>query len=122
MTARRILAATAVGRLLVGLALLLIPKQVAPRWLGHGAATPESAAFVMAVGGRDIAYAIGSLRAAREGDPRPWLVAGLLVDGTDAVATMRTEGVPFGTRLAGAAAAFGAVGLSLAGLFAGDDT
>jgi hypothetical protein len=119
--ARRILALIAIGRLLLGVAMVVLPGEIARRWLGRGAATPEGGAFVRAVGGRDIAYGIGSLQAVRSGDPRPWLAAGILVDGTDSVATMRTEGVPLGTRLAGGWAAFAAVAMNVAGLLVDDD-
>ncbi len=120
MSARNILAALAVGRLVIGVAMMVLPERVARRWLGRGAATPESGAFVRAVGGRDVAYAIGSLQAARSGDPKPWLAAGLLVDGTDAIATMRTEGVSTSQKLIGGWAAFAAVAINAAALFADD--
>jgi hypothetical protein len=121
VSARRILAAIALGRLIIGVAMIVLPEEVARRWLGRGAATPESGAFVRAIGGRDVAYALGSLRAARAGDPNPWLAAGLLVDGTDSYATMRTEGVSSKQRLLGGWAAFLAVAMNAAGLLAGDD-
>lgn len=121
MSSRRILGAIAVGRLLIAIAMLVLPEEVARRWLGRGAVTPESAAFVRAVGGRDVAYALGSLHGARSGDPRPWLAAGLLVDGVDSWATLSTEGVPLGRKLSGGWAAFAAVGMAVAGLLAEDD-
>jgi hypothetical protein len=121
MSASRILAAIAVGRLLIGLAMLVLPVEVARRWLGRGAGTPESGAFVRAVGGRDVAYALGSLQGARSGDPRPWLAAGLLVDGVDSWATLATGTVPLRRRIAGGWAAFAAVGMAAAGLIANDD-
>jgi hypothetical protein len=121
VSASRILAAIAIGRLIIGIAMIVLPEEVARRWLGRGAATPESGAFVRAVGGRDVAYALGSLQAARSGDPKPWLAAGLLVDGVDSYATMRTEGVSTGQRLVGGWAAFLAVALNVAGLLAGAD-
>ncbi|HKJ36576.1 MAG TPA: hypothetical protein VKA36_08430 [Solirubrobacterales bacterium] len=121
MSSRKILGAIAVGRLLIGIAMLIVPREVARRWLGRGAATPESGSFVRAVGGRDVAYSLGSLQAARSGDPRPWLAAGLLVDGVDSWATMTTEGLSTGRKLSGGWAAFVAVGMAVAGLLAEDE-
>jgi hypothetical protein len=121
MSAARILTAIAIGRLVIGVAMILLPEQVGRRWLGRGAATAESAAFVRAIGGRDVAYALGSLQAARAGDPKPWLAAGLLVDGTDAYATVRAEGVSSGQKLIGGWAAFVAVAANAAALFADDE-
>jgi hypothetical protein len=121
MSARRTLAMLAVGRLLIGIAMLVLPEQVARRWLGRGAATSESAAFVRAAGGRDVAYALGSLHAVRAGDPQPWLAAGVLVDGVDSYATLRARDVPASRRLAGGWPAFAAVALNVAGLLAADE-
>lgn len=121
MTARKMLTLLAVGRLLIGVVMLVLPDEIARRWLGRGAATPESAAFVRAVGGRDLAYAIGSLRAARSGDPKPWLAAGILVDGADSYATMTADGVSLRQRLIGGSAAFAAVAMNAAGLLADED-
>jgi hypothetical protein len=120
MSSSRILTAIAVGRLLIGIAMLVLPVEVARRWLGRGAGTPESGAFVRAVGGRDVAYALGSLHGARSGDPKPWLAAGLLVDGVDSWATLATETIPLGRRVSGGWAAFAAVGMAVAGLLVDD--
>ena len=121
MNARAILTTIAIGRLLIGIAMIVLPVEVARRWLGRGAATPESGAFVRAVGGRDVAYALGSLQAARSGDPKPWLAAGLLVDGVDSYATINAEGVSTTQRIAGGWAAFAAVAINAAGLLADAD-
>lgn len=121
MSASRILTLVAVGRLLIGVAMLVLPVEVARRWLGRGAGTPESGAFVRAVGGRDVAYALGSLHGVRSGDPKPWLAAGILVDGVDSWATLSTETIPLGRRVSGGWAAFAAVGMAVAGLLANDD-
>jgi hypothetical protein len=121
VSSSRILAAIAVGRLLIGVAMLVLPVEVARRWLGRGAGTPESGAFVRAVGGRDVAYALGSLHGARSGDPRPWLAAGILVDGVDSWATLATPTIPLGRRASGGWAAFAAVAMAVAGLLVDDD-
>lgn len=123
MNARKILAAVAAGRLLFALWMLVSPARVGGQWLGRGATGAESATFVRAVGGRDLAYALGSLAAVRSGaDPKPWLAAASVVDGTDAVATLAAEGVPRKTRLMSASVALGTVAVSVgAALFADDD-
>lgn len=122
MSARNLLAMIAFGRLIIGVAMILVPKEVATRWLGRGAGTPESGAFIQAVGGRDVAYALGSLHAVRSGgDPKPWLAAGLLVDGTDSVATMTADGVPLKTRVMGGWAAFAATAANAYGVLAADE-
>ena len=122
MNARNILGAVAIGRLLFGIWMLISPSQVAGRWLGRGATGAESATFVRAVGGRDIAYALGSLQAVRSGsEPRPWLAASVLVDGTDGVATLSAEGVPIGTRLLSASLGLGTVAISVGALAADED-
>lgn len=122
MSARNILGAVAIGRLLFGIWMLISPSQVAGRWLGRGATGAESTTFVRAVGGRDIAYALGSLQAVRAGtDPRPWLAASVLVDGTDGVATLSADGVPLGTRLLSASLALGTVAISVGALAADED-
>lgn len=113
MNPRNILAALSIGRLLFGLWMLVAPAQVAGRWLGRGAAGAGSATFVRAVGGRDVAYALGSLQAVRAGsDPRPWLAASVLVDGTDGIATLVAEGVPLPMRLMAASVALSTAAIS----------
>lgn len=120
MSSSRILTVIAIGRLVIGVAMLVLPVEVARRWLGRGAGTPESGAFVRAVGGRDVAYALGSLHGARSGDPKPWLAAGILVDGVDSWATLATGTIPLGRRVSGGWAAFAAVGMAVAGLLVDD--
>ncbi len=122
MSPRKLLAFLAVGRLLIGLAMLVLPEEIARRWLGRGAATPESGAFVRAVGGRDVAYALGSLRAVRDGKPKPWLAAGILVDGVDSYATLSAEGISGRQRLLGGSAAFAAVALNILGLLVSESS
>ena len=75
------------------------------------------------IGGRDVAYALGSLQAARSGDPKPWLAAGLLVDGTDSFATMKRRRGPDSADAAASAGGLRslAVGMNAAGLLADDD-
>ena len=112
----------AVGRLLFGIWMLVAPREVAARWLGRGGTGAGDETFVRAVGGRDIAYALGSLHAVRSGgNPKPWLLASALVDGTDGFATLAAEGVPQQQRLLSASVAFSTVAISVAAALADDD-
>lgn len=122
MNARNILGAVAVGRLLFGIWMLIAPGQVAGRWLGRGATGAGDEVFVRAVGGRDIAYALGSLQAVRAGsDPKPWLAASAIVDGTDGVATLAAGDVPMQTRILSASLALSTVAISIAAALGADD-
>lgn len=122
MSARRILGAVAVGRLLFGIWMLVSPREVAARWLGRAGTGAGDETFVRAVGGRDIAYALGSLNAVRSGgDPKPWLVASALVDGTDGLATLAAEDVPQQQRLLSASVAFSTVAISIVAALAADE-
>ena len=122
MNARNVLGAVAIGRLLFGIWMLISPGAVAGRWLGRGATGAGSETFVRAVGGRDIAYALGSLQAARSGaDPKPWLAASAIVDGTDGIATLAAEGVPMQTRMLSASVALSTVAISIAAALGADD-
>jgi hypothetical protein len=95
LDARTNLALSSAGRILVGLAMLIAPKRIGEGWLGRGGRAEESAALMRVAGVRDAAFGVGGLVAARSGgDPRPWLAASVVIDGTDAVATFRAEGVP----------------------------
>lgn len=122
MSARNILGAVAVGRLLFGIWMLISPTAVAGRWLGRGATGAGNATFVRAIGGRDLAYALGSLQAVRSGsDPKPWLAASAIVDGTDGLATLAAEDVPLGTRLLSASLALSTVAISVAAALGADE-
>jgi NaMN:DMB phosphoribosyltransferase len=83
------LLATAFGgaRALFGVAVLAAPGRITRSWVG----TDDPPALVMArcLGGRDVALGAGTaLAAARERDPVPWLVAGVVADVIDGAATV----------------------------------
>lgn len=104
------------GRILVGLAMLIAPKRIGEGWLGAGGRGAESAALMRVAGIRDAAFGVGGLIAARNGrDPRPWLAASVVVDGTDAYATLKADGVPAANKAPAIAIALGA---ALGSLFA----
>lgn len=79
----------AAGRVLIGSALLVAPKQAARGWLGDTAEDPATQTAVRAFGARDIALGLGVLLAIRRGrSPRGWVEAGILADAADAAATL----------------------------------
>jgi len=112
-------AATAVAavRAVAGAALLAAPALV-PRLLGADAVTARRVGYLgRMVGVRDVALALGVLRALRAGeDARPWTLAGVLSDTGDALAV--TTAVRRGdvSRLPGVLLAASAVGGAVGGL------
>ena len=107
------------GRILVGLTLLARPELGTNAWIGRrNAGKPAAKVLSRALGVRDLAIGAGALRAlSGGGNPRPWLVAGLLADATDVVATYAARGdlpataVPVVAAAGGTGAAIGAYGL-----------
>ena len=85
----------ALGRAAVGAALVLRPGLL-PRVLGADPASSSHLAWVQQMlGAREIGLGLGAAAAGRAGDrraERPWLLAGLLSDGVDAVAIASAVG------------------------------
>jgi hypothetical protein len=112
--------AYALGRLAFGGAALAAPALTGRLLAGEGGATPDAAAFLRGVGGRELGIGLGLLKTAREGGAvAPWLVAGVLADAGDVAGIAlgwsglapdkRVPGIAF----AGAAAVAGAVLLAI---------
>jgi hypothetical protein len=112
------LAGVALGRLAFGAALTAKPQTtVGPNWIGGAESErPTAGLLFRSVGARDIALALGTLGALREGAAlRPWLLGALLADGVDLVATLAAgSAVPAKGRLGIVAVAGGAVAVQLA--------
>jgi hypothetical protein len=110
----------AVGRIGVGVGLLMAPGAVANGWGGKVAAEPGAKLFLRALGGRDLLLGVGALRSLGEGDgsAAAWVRASALADVTDVAATtvalrhLPSPGKWLTIALAGTAAA---VGLNAAG-------
>jgi hypothetical protein len=95
----------AAGRAVVGAALTLAPGIAARAWIGRDAAAPGAQVVTTAMGARDLAIALGALRAIRAGrGARPWLLAGVLADAADLVATLRARDALPATAVAGVSA------------------
>ena len=111
-----------VGRVAIGMSLIVKPQLVTGMWIAKGGRTPAGRLLSRALGARDMAIGLGALAGTRAGAPlRGWLAAGLLADATDLVATLverddlpRTA-VPLVVATAGAGIALGALGLAGAG-------
>ncbi len=74
----------AAGRAAFGALALLAPAVTGKALAGEGGATPDAQAFLRGMGGREIGLGLGLWGAMRAQRPtRPWLVAGVLSDGSD---------------------------------------
>ena len=115
MTARTLAGLQAAGRILLGGGLAAAPSLVAGGWIGSVADRPGGRARATGLGARDVAIALGTLAALRNGHgARPWLRAGMLADAADLAATLRARdglppvAVPVVAALAGGSVALGA--------------
>jgi hypothetical protein len=97
------------GRLVVGTALAAAPRAAAQTWIGGDAERPGAQVMTVAMGVRDAAIGAGVLRTAGTDAGRAWVLAGVVSDAADLVATLRAEGLPQAGRIGTAAIATGAV-------------
>jgi hypothetical protein len=118
MDARGVAIQQAVGRAVLGGALAVAPGVAARGWIGADAARPATQVVTTAMGARDVGIALGLAGALRSGrGARPWLVAGVLADVADLVATLRARDAipaPAVAGVAALAAGSAAVGVWLA--------
>jgi hypothetical protein len=92
MDARSLARLQALGRLGLGAGLVLAPGVFAGGWVGSVADRREGQALSIAAGARDVAIALGALRALGTGNGAGgWLRAGVLADAADAFATWRAR-------------------------------
>jgi hypothetical protein len=114
--AHRLAQFVAVGRLGIGATALLAPTLMTRPWVGDAAGTPEARLLARAMGGRDLALGLGTLRALGTDDTeaRPWVALAGMADAVDAVVTVAAfRRLPAGTRWAILAATAGAAVVSL---------
>jgi hypothetical protein len=98
----------AIGRVGMGVAMVAVPRLIAQPWIGRAAAAPGTQVITAAMGARDLAIGLGTIRALRAGrGVRPWLQAGALADTVDLLATLRSRDdlPPFGVVTVSAIAA-----------------
>jgi hypothetical protein len=90
MDARTVAGLQAAGRLALGGGLVASPALVAGGWVGVPADAPGGAVLATGLGGRDIAIALGTLRAlGRRRGAGSWVRAGVIADAADLAATLR---------------------------------
>lgn len=87
MSPRLVAGIIAVGRAVLGIALLLAPDRVSSRWLGT---TSEPVRILTrGLGARDLALGVATIAALqRRGDARRWAAVAVVADGADAVANV----------------------------------
>ena len=109
----------AVGRTVVGAAMIALPRLSASTWIGAPAAHPAAGVLTRALGAREIGLGLGLLASADRKRPlRPWLAAGMIADLTDLVATVAAReslpklSLPMIVGAAGSGIALGAVALA----------
>jgi hypothetical protein len=81
-----------VGRLVLGAGLVAMPSLVAGGWVGGVADRRPGQALAAGLGARDVAIALGALRALRARRcAGAWLRAGMLADAADLIGTLRAR-------------------------------
>jgi hypothetical protein len=103
------------GRMGIGVTAVVAPSRMARPWIGEAADRDGALLLARAMGGRDLALGIGTLRGLAQSDQaaRPWVALGGLADGIDAVATVVAFGaLPRRSRWAIAALTIGAAAVS----------
>lgn len=97
MDHRQLMRALAAGRIVVGVALVALPRTAGKQWIGDPALDRSVTAMTRAMGIRDLALGAGTLRALGAGDPaRSWVLLGGMSDAVDLVGTglaMRSIGL-----------------------------
>jgi len=92
MDARTLAYLQSIGRIALGSGLAVAPGLVAGPWVGAVADRPGGRALASAMGARDVALGLGTLRAvAQRRGARPWVRAGMLADAADFAVTFRVR-------------------------------
>jgi hypothetical protein len=80
----------AIGRIAIGVGLLVAPSRIGRGWVGEAAASGGGKVALRALGARDVALGYGTIRALDTGDPtlRGWVTACGLCDLSDSAATL----------------------------------
>jgi hypothetical protein len=111
-----------IGRLAIGIGLILAPRLSTAMWLGLHAMSPAAKILTRALGARDAGLGAAVLaQLDGGGDTRPLLIAGIAADSTDLVATLLARdhlprlAVPLIVAAAGSGIALGAMALGDSG-------
>jgi hypothetical protein len=119
VTPRDLLTQLSAGRIALGAAMIVKPPLVTSGWVGGVAGLPGGTVLGRALGARDAALGALTLVALRSGQPlKPLVVAGLVCDGTDLLAThavrhnLPSAAAPLIYALAGGALLVGAANLA----------
>ena len=92
MDARSLARWQALGRLTFGAGLMVAPAALAGAWVGGVADRREGQAIAIGLGARDVALALGALRALGAGyGSGAWIRAGMLADAADLIGTLRAR-------------------------------
>src|SRR5215216_3840698 len=92
MNARSLARLQALGRLGFGAGMMVAPAALAGAWVGGIADRREGQAIAIGLGARDVALALGALRALDAGyGSRAWIRAGMVADAADLVGTLRAR-------------------------------
>ena len=125
MKPRDLLTQLSVGRILLGATMIAKPPLGVGRWVGNVGSRPGGGVLSRALGARDAGLGAGTLAAMGSGGDalRPWLIAGVVADTTDLLATHAArDDLPRGAALMIYALAGGAIVAGLVNLAAGDDS
>jgi hypothetical protein len=116
---RDLLMQLSAGRIAIGAAMIAKPPLATSGWVGAVADRPGGHVLARALGARDAALGAVTLAAIRSGQPvRPLVLAGLVCDGTDLLAThaarhnLPRAATPLIYALAGGALLVGAANLT----------
>ena len=92
MDARSLARLQSLGRLGLGAGLMVVPGVVGGGWVGGVADKRDGQALAIGLGARDVALALGAMRALGSGrGAGAWVRAGMLADAADLVATLRAR-------------------------------
>jgi hypothetical protein len=119
MKPRDLLTQISASRVALGAALVARPDLATSMWVGADGRRPGGKVLARALGARDAALGAGTLTALRGGQPvKLWVLAALLADGTDLLAThaarhqLPRAAAPLIYALAGVALVVGAANLA----------
>ena len=99
MNYRTLARALGIGRIALGVALLVAPRRVGRVFIGPAATGPAVAAMTRIAAVRDVALGAGLLAALGEGRARPWLRWSAVCDLVDAFASANAgPDAPWSTR------------------------